>query len=363
MGSPIVSVVMSVFNGEAFLSEAIESILGQTFRGFEFLVVDDGSTDRTAEILGGYASRDGRMRVLRHENKGLALSLNIGINFATGSYIARMDADDVAMPNRLEEQVKFMERHPEVGVLGGAVEVINTEGQAIHTTRPPLGDSEIRSSMLRCNPICHPTVIMRREVVLVSGGYRKIFDAEDFDLWLRMGERSRLASLSKPLLRYRIHSDQVSVRNVRHQTLCVLAVRAAASLRRRGSPDPLSHVEKVTPQLLDTLGVSMVEIREALLDNYSYWMDVLERSDPEAVLRMIEEILQLPQAESFDRSVLANAWLRAAGIHYRRGRRRKAMVSAGRAVLVRPIVAGRPVKRAFTRLAAALKGSLGTTRT
>jgi hypothetical protein len=364
MGSPIVSVVMSVFNGQAFLSEAIESILSQTFRDFEFIVIDDGSTDRTAEILASYASRDERMRVLQQENKGRAESLNIGIGLAKGDYIARMDADDVAMPHRLKEQVDFMERHAEVGLLSGAFELIDTTGQVINTVRLPLEDSEIKSVMLRHNAMCHPAVLMRKEVVVASGGYRKpLLDADDYDLWLRMSERSRLANLGKPVLQYRIHSDQVSVRNLRHQVLCVLAARAAASLRKRGSPDPLSHVEEVTPQLLDTLGVNMVEIRQALLHSYNFWIDVLGPSEPEAALRVIEGFLQLPGAERFDRSVLANAWLKAAGIHYRQGRRGKAMLSAGRAVRVRPIVAGRPVKRAFTRLAAALKGCLGATRT
>jgi len=140
MDSPAISVVMSVFNGQAFLSEAIESILGQTLRDFEFLVVDDGSTDRTAEILAGYASRDGRMRVLRHENKGRAVSLNIGMTLATGDYIARMDADDVAMPCRLQEQFAFMQRHPEVGLLGGAVDLIRATGHVIKTAQPPRED-------------------------------------------------------------------------------------------------------------------------------------------------------------------------------------------------------------------------------
>ena len=364
MDSPIVTILMSVFNGQAFLSEAVESILAQTFRDFEFLVVDDGSTDRTPEILADYASRDERMRVLRHENKGRALSLNIGMNLAIGNYIARMDADDVAMPRRLEEQVDFMERHPEVGILGGAVELMTAAGRVIHTTRPPLEDSEIRSLMLRCNPICHPAVMMRKDVALISSGYRKVFlDADDYDLWLRMSERSQLACLASPVLRYRIHSDQVSVRNLRHQTLCMLAARAAASLRQRGKPDPLWNVEEITPELLDTLGVKAAEIRQDLLDNYDYWMRVLGRNQPDAVLRMIEELLQWAPAESFDRSTVANAWLMAAGIHYRQGRHGKAMLSAGRAVLVRPIVAGRPVKRAFTRLSAAINGCLGATRT
>jgi glycosyltransferase involved in cell wall biosynthesis len=141
---------VSVFNGQAFLSEAIESILGQTLREFEFLMIDDGSTDSTAEILSNYASRDGRMRVLRHENKGRAASLNDGIKFSNGKYVARMDADDIALPHRLLDQLDFMERHPKV-VLGGAVERINTVGQPIDILRHPLEDLEIKSVMLDLN--------------------------------------------------------------------------------------------------------------------------------------------------------------------------------------------------------------------
>jgi len=334
---------MSVFNGQHFLSEAVESILGQTLRDFEFLVIDDGSTDRTAEILARYASLDGRMRVLRHENKGRAVSLNIGIKLATAGYIARMDADDIALPDRLQAQVEFMERHPEVGLLGGAVELINTQGQVLRIVRPPLEDSEIRSLMLDNNPIWHPTVVMRKEVVLASGGYRKaLLDADDYELWLRMSERSRLANLGEPVLQYRIHADQVSVRNLRHQVMCILAARAAASLRRRGSPDPLAHAEEVTPQLLDTLGVNKAQIRRALLNGYKYWMDVLERSDPEAALRVIDELLQLPASGRGERLVLANARLTAAGIHYRRGKLARALVLAGRGASVRALM-GAPI--------------------
>jgi hypothetical protein len=358
-----VSVVMSVFNGQAFLAEAIESILSQTFRDFEFLVIDDGSTDATAEILSNYASRDGRIRVLRHENKGRAASLNDGIGFSKGKYVVRMDADDIASPHRLEDQIDFMERHPEVGVLGGAVEWINTAGQPIDIVRPPLGDLEIRSVMLHYNPMCHPAVVMRREVVLGSGGYRQaLLDADDYDLWLRMGERSEFANLGKVILQYRIHANQVSVQGMRHQVLCFLAARAAASLRRSGSPDPLSDVEEVNTELLDTLGVTPGEIEELLVSGYTYWMNALQRSDPGAALRAIEELLKLSSSGYVGRPVLANALLMAAGIHYRQGRSVQALFSAGRAVVVRPIVAGRPIKRAFSHFAAAFKGCLGTTR-
>jgi Glycosyl transferase family 2 len=356
MSLPLVSVVMSVFNGQAFLSEAIESILSQTFRDFEFLVVDDGSTDRTAEILSTYASRDVRMRLFHHENKGRAVSLNVGIGFAKGNLIARMDADDIALPHRIKEQVDFMERHPEVGLLGGAVELINTQGKVLEITHPPLEDKGIRSFMLQYNPISHPTVVMRKEVVLASGGYRKaLLDADDYDLWLRMGERSRFANLGRPVLQYRIHPGQVSVRNLRHQILCMLAACAASSLRRHGNPDPLSHVEEVTPQLLETLGVSTAHIHQAIVSASVYWMYVLAKVDDESALRVIDGLLQSAGSGYVERSVVANAWLTAAGIHYRQGRPAKALVSAGRAVLARPIVAGRGLKRSFTRLAAAFK--------
>jgi glycosyltransferase involved in cell wall biosynthesis len=181
---------MSVFNGPAFPSEAIGSILGQTFRDFEFLVIDDGSTDSTAEILSNYASRDGRMRVLRHENEGRAASLNDGIGSSKGKYVARMDADDIALPHRLLDQIDLMERHPEVGVLGGAVERINAVGPPIDILRPPLEDLEIQSVMLHLNPMWHLTVFMKREIVVALGGYRKAsLGTADYDLWLRMAEQ------------------------------------------------------------------------------------------------------------------------------------------------------------------------------
>ena len=290
------------------------------------------------------------------KTRGRAESLNIGISLAKANYIARMDADDIAPPQRLQNQVDFMERHPGVGLLGGVVELINTRGQVFKTVRPPSQDSEIRSAMLSRNPIFHSSVIMRKAVVLAAGGYRKaLLDADDYDLFLRIGEQSRLANLDEPVLRYRIHANQVSVQNLRRQVLCLLAASAAASMRKMGIPDPLSHAEEVTPQLLDTLGVGTARIHQGLLDAYSYWINILRQSEPEAALGIIDELCQLSRSGCVDRSVLANAWLIAAGIHYSQARLAKALASAGRAVLVRPVIVGRPVKRVFTRLATALK--------
>jgi hypothetical protein len=355
MSYPVVSIVMSVFNGQAFLSEAIESIRSQTFSNYEFVVINDGSTDKTAEILSAYASSDARMHIIHHENKGRAASLNIGIGLAKGNYIARMDADDISLPHRLEAQVDFMDRNPSVGVLGGAVEVIRSAGHVLTTFQPPVQDSDIKSKMLHGNPMWHPTVVMRKEVVLAAGGYRKpLLDADDYDLFLRMGERSQLANLSKLVLQYRIHANQVSVRNMRHQMECFLAARAAASLRARGSPDPLAGLEEITPQLLNSLGVTTEDIRRKLLETCNYWVHLLKHVDSDSALRVIGGLLQLPASGLAERSVLADAWLAAASIHYRHGRSAKALISAGRAVMLRPIVVGRPVKRMLTRFASAL---------
>jgi hypothetical protein len=265
MNLPVVSVVMSVFNGQRFLSEAVQSILGQSFSDFEFVIVDDGSTDKSSEILAQYMRRDDRIRVHRHTNKGRALSLNIGIELSKGRYIARMDADDVALPDRLKEQVDFMELHPEVGLLSGSYERIRSDGRLLDKVRLPLRDDEIRSMMLQSNAMCHPAVMMRKEVAIACGGYRKVFsESEDYDLWLRMSERSQLANLEQPILQYRVHSKQASIANSRHQMLCVLAARTGAAIRKQGRPDPFSGVEEITPELLRKLGVTTGEIQECL---------------------------------------------------------------------------------------------------
>jgi glycosyltransferase involved in cell wall biosynthesis len=348
--SPLVSVVMSVFNGESFLVEAVESILAQTFRDLEFVVIDDGSIDGTAEILARYASQDERMRVYRHENRGRAESLNIGISLARGKYIARMDADDIALPDRLREQVEFMECHQEVGLLSGAVQVINAKGQMLIIVRPPLEDPEIRLVMERANTIYHPTVLMRKELVVASGGYRKaLLDADDYDLFLRIGERSKFASLFNLVLLYRIHANQVSIKNMTQQTLCLLAGRAAASLRRRNIQDPLLDIKEVTPQFLETLGVTTIEMKQALRECYSNWMRLLINCEPEVALEAINRLVELSADGCIEKPVLADAWLSAVSIHFRKRRYVRALVAAGRAALIRPRVVGGLFNRVVNR--------------
>jgi Glycosyl transferase family 2 len=348
--SPRVSVVMSVFNGQAFLTEAVESILAQTFSHFEFIIIDDGSTDSTPALLAQYAKRDDRVRVFPQKNIGRAESLNRGIGLSGSTYIARMDGDDIALPKRLEEQVHFLERHPDVGLLGGAYEMFGTNGRVLRTVRLPLEDSEIRAAMLRDNPICHPAVMMRKDVVLASGGYRKaLLDADDYDLWLRMAERTRLANLDEVVLRYRIHANQVSIRDSMHQVECVFAARAAASLRSRGAPDPLWQVQEVSPGILETLGVSTEEVRQSALDGYVARMDLFTEMDADAALVVKDNLLRLCSSDAKGRSLAARVLFKAAGIHYRRGRFVQALAAMGRAMVTQPAELCRHLKMALTR--------------
>ena len=350
-GIPI-SVVMSVFNGQSFLSEAVDSILGQSFDDFEFVIIDDGSTDQTSDILRRYAARDARIRIHRHNNMGRTQSLNVGIRIAHGKYIARMDADDVSLPNRFQEQFSFMEGHPDVGLLGGASQLISGDGRVLDAIRYPTQDSEIRAAMRVGNPICHPSAFLRKELVLAVGGYRKPFDeSEDYDLWLRISERSQLANLGKFVLQYRIHPDQASIKSMRHQQECVLAARAAAKVRSQGLADPLSEIEEVGPELLERLGVTKAMVDEHMLGGFYYWINILEKPYPQAALRAINQVLDQRDSRQLSRPALADIYVRAAALHYRLGKGLSTMWSLIRAIVSSPAITGLLLRIVFNRRA------------
>ena len=226
------------------------------------------------------------------------------------------------LPTGSKTQDDFTERHPEVGLLGGAVELINTQGQVFKNgcaLRRKTRKSDLRR--FSRSPIFHSPVIMRKVVVLAAGGYRKaLLDADAPTICsFEIGERSRFATLAKPGLQYRIHANQVSVRDLRRQVLCMLAASAASSLKEQlGSSLSPFTPGRNTVTTPDTLGVSTVRIQQALLDGYGYWLDVLRQSEPEAALRVADKLFQLSGSGCVERSVLANAWLTAAGIHYSR---------------------------------------------
>ena len=351
--APLTSVVMTVFNGERFLREAIDSILSQTFSDFELLVINDGSTDGTAAILDSYARADPRVRVHHEEHKGQVDSYNRGCGLARGKYIALMDQDDVSMPDRLERQIRFLENHEKVGLLGGAVEGIDDQGRWVFIEQPPLEDEPIRAALRSFSfPICHPAVVMRKQAFDATGGYRAPFmPAEDYDLFYRIIEGWSVANLPDVVLRKRIHSNQSSVRNLRQEILSLLAAHALSLARQRHAVEPPCQVPVISEEFLEKLGVSRASQQQALVSAYAFYIGYMSRaSQDDEVLRLVDELIDLSRSGPVGRATLSNARLSAARIHYRRGRPIRALVSLGRALLTRPQVAGRPLKRAVNSL-------------
>jgi len=226
---------MAVYNGQRYLESAIRSILTQTFRDFEFIIIDDGSKDRSLEILEGLAHMDPRIRLISRPNKGLTVSLNEGLNAARGEFIARMDGDDLALPDRFEKQVAFLRQNPEVVLVGSRVEYIDPEGAPINL-KPGmvLTHDEIDAALLRKGwPIVHPAILMRTATVRSIGGYAEKYQTnQDHDLFLRLAERGKLANLPEVLLKYRQHFDSISLAKSKQQGDTVELILREAYERR-----------------------------------------------------------------------------------------------------------------------------------
>lgn len=229
---PRISVVMPVRDGEAFLAEAVESILAQTFADFEFVILDDGSRDATPGMLEDLAVRDPRIRLHRLPAEGIVPALNRGLAASRGEFVARMDADDVALPHRLERQLARLEADGGLVALGSAALEMDATGAELGTVSVATEPGEIRALLATRNALLHPTVMARREALVAAGGYRRALGhAEDYDLWLRLSRDGHLANLPEPLLKLRRHRRQTS--RVRE-----LEQRAAAALARRLALEP-----------------------------------------------------------------------------------------------------------------------------
>lgn len=211
MSAPRISVVMSVFNGLAYLDEAVRSVLAQTFRDFEFLIVDDGSTDGSADRLRRLADEDMRIRVFTQDNAGLAVALNRAIAAARGDYLARMDADDVSRPGRFAAQVAYLDAHPRCAVVGTGYIVIDAAGRRCGGTQTVDDPRRLRDRILTAagNPLCHGSVMIRAAAVRdLRPVYRSRY-SQDFDLWVRLLAAWDAGMVDAPLYLYREHDASV----------------------------------------------------------------------------------------------------------------------------------------------------------
>jgi len=239
---PLVSVIMGVFNRQQFLAEAIESVLNQTLPDFEVILVNDGSTDRSLEILGLYAQRDSRIIVISSEaNRGIARSLNVGISRARAEYLAVMDSDDVALPGRLETELNYFKAHDEIALLGSHAKLVDSRGAEIRAEVDlPPDHHDIDDALLAGGwPIIHPTVMMRTSVIQALGGYNERFRSNvDHELFLRVAEKWKLANLQDVLLLYRVHHQAMTAQRSRmdHRVVQQTIIREACE--RRSLPYP-----------------------------------------------------------------------------------------------------------------------------
>jgi glycosyltransferase involved in cell wall biosynthesis len=238
-----VSVLLPVWNTAPFLDAAIDSILEQTFPSFELIVIDDGSTDGSGAIAERFACRDARVRVIHRSHEGLSASLNAGLALARGEYVARMDADDISVTDRLRKQVAHLDARPACVAVGSWIEVVDEDGQYIGRKTFATEHDAIRAALLRgISQMAHPTVVARRDVLRAMGGYdARRYPSEDFDLWFRLGERGELANLGEVLLKHRRHAAAVGVRDREKMKAMSLAICNEARAKQglpawRGSP-------------------------------------------------------------------------------------------------------------------------------
>ena len=224
-----VTVLLPVYNGAATLSQTLRSILLQRHSDFELLVIDDASTDGSADIIRGCERRDSRVTAIVHErNAGLANTLNEGLERARHEFVARIDQDDEALPDRLGSQKAFLEVHPRVVAAGSWVLHMGARREYDRLVRLPTKHDEIAAILPRENCLYHPAVMLRRSAVLEAGGYRGEFrNAEDYDLWLRLVRTHELANVAEPLLRYRFSVDGMTLGRKWEQLFYVHLAQAA----------------------------------------------------------------------------------------------------------------------------------------
>jgi glycosyltransferase involved in cell wall biosynthesis len=249
--NPIISVVMSVYNGEKYLNDAIGSIINQTFSDFEFIIINDGSTDSTQMIIDSY--NDCRIRKYYQQNMGLTKALNRGLKIAEGKYIARQDADDISLAQRFCYQVDFLNKNKDVGLVGTHAAAIDSNGKEIGIWKTPISHNKISEQLKRGNSFAHGSVMLRKKTIQEIGGYReKFMYTQDYDLWLRISEKFKTANIGKVLYRSRRTSKSISKSKLSDQINFHILAQQLAKERQEGKRDSLEKIDtnNIGPELI-----------------------------------------------------------------------------------------------------------------
>lgn len=299
-----ISVLMPVYNHPSYVGLAIESILSQSFDDFEFLLMDDGSQEETRGILQEYSKRDSRIRLYLRPHRGICATRNELLAEASSTFVAWIDCDDVATPDRLGRQIEVISRDKDLWVLGTAVTMIDERGRQLRTIRPVQGADEVARQMMRGCKVAQSSSMMRREPILALGGYRAAYETtEDYDLFLRISERAKLDNIDFVGLHMRSHSERASAKHSIYQAVLANMAQATHVRRVAGLSDP-TNMLKEPPALFDD------PILDDLLGDkitvYRVLKCVEERTgDPEAHLEtLVNSNIQRKQRSACQRAIV-----------------------------------------------------------
>ena len=280
--NPTVSIVLPVYNGEDYLRYAVDSILDQSFTDFELLIINDGSSDSSADIIDAYAQKDSRIVAIHQKNLGLVATLNKAVELSKASLIARMDADDISLPRRLETQVDLFKKNPNAVLCGSCFDVINEYNEFLKLSVAPAFSRDLKRSLHLYNPIAHGSVMFKKEAFLKAGGYSgTVGPTEDYDLWIRLAELGDFIYSERSLFKWRINPEGITHSN--NDVMQAATKKLVQKYRKENPVAPLSRseVSKIGKKYVESFGAIGVIMKEVFLeDTYNIGIKSLKEGKP-----------------------------------------------------------------------------------
>lgn len=333
----LLSVLMSVYNDAPFLEQSVTSILDQSWSDFEFIIINDGSTDGSTDILRRLAASDARIRLVEQENRGLVASLNRGFAMANGDLVARMDGDDRSLPQRFERQIAFWDRHRDHGAIGTQTANIDVHDTVIRLTNHYPRSFDAFLGAMEDGPLMnHPSSMIARAAFEKVGGYRAVYrHCEDYDLWLRLSEITKLCSLDDILLHYRVNDDQVTLRHLMEVAVGAAIAWEAHLERQSGRPDPTATLARLPDvdhlddldDLFGTAGVAR-RVRARVAPKLLYSVPALTSGGAGLLCRYVAEGGERPPVTRAMARLVRNGKLRSA-LHLAAGLSRSLVSATG----------------------------------
>jgi len=332
--APAVSAIMAVYNGGSYLEEAVRSILAQSLTDFEFIIVDDGSTDGTTALLDRFARQDARIRIVHAAHQGVSAARNAALALVRAPLVAIMDADDVCMPERFARQVEFLNANPQCVAIGCEAMMIDPAGREIGVKGHPLTHREIDDRLMQVREaMTHPAVMLRAETVRRLGGYRSHLPvSEDYDLFLRLAEVGELANLPDVLFHYRLHAGSISVARMESQVrLSIECAREAAKRRGLGDSHRLNRAGAVDPDLDARVVTTMV------IQGYLWRAYLLAESGAfSAIHKLLDGAMDYARAKQAPWQLIGDLHAARAMVHRREGNLTHSMVSSIKSLVHQP---------------------------